>query len=203
MTRATGAPPLTVPHITRWSGEEYDNGLTARTDAGGRPTGIAYPTELPSDRVNNVLVLRCTGEAAGVPLWNSPHPGRQHLLMLHMRHRRTGMTTDTSGSCPARQPPPATGEPSTPPGRRAPSSSIRRSAPSTPCRHPPSAGPWTTHCWCGSARPPCGGSPGSGSPLTPTGRGPGRCAVTSRRATRTCPGSYPPTCCAASPAVPR
>ncbi|MFE2914612.1 hypothetical protein ACFXI0_27825 [Kitasatospora indigofera] len=94
MTRATVAPLLTVPRITRWSEEEYDNSLTSRTGAGGRPAGIAYPTELPSDRVNGVLVLRCTGKTAGVPLWSSPHPGRQHHLMLHLRCRVCGGSAD-------------------------------------------------------------------------------------------------------------
>ncbi|MGW4890657.1 hypothetical protein ACWEQL_00080 [Kitasatospora sp. NPDC004240] len=90
----TGAPILTVPRITRWSEEEYDNNLTARTGADGRPAGIAYPLELPSDRVNGVLVLRCTGQAAGVPRWDSPHPGRQHHLMLHLRCRVCGEPAD-------------------------------------------------------------------------------------------------------------
>ena len=94
MTRPTAAPLLTVPRITRWSGEEYDNSLTARTDAGGQPMGIAYPVGLPSDRVNGVLVLRCTGKTAGVPRWDSPHPGRQHHLMLHLRCRVCGGPAD-------------------------------------------------------------------------------------------------------------
>lgn len=94
MTPTPSTPALTVPSITRWSQEEYDNHLTASVDADGRMQGIVYPVELPSDRVNGVLVLRCTGEATGVPRWDSPHPGRQHHLMLHLRCRVCGGPAD-------------------------------------------------------------------------------------------------------------